>query len=160
MSKDKTAQNTVSSLAEESTISTRAATNCDMIIGWRFSASMMPWVRLSVLRRHGEFHAGSKVSLPTITNDLDEGIWSPVTRTFRDLGIDIEPHATMASAVGYIASDGGEFLPFLIEMRECVETGDNASQRACLAQVTSKPRWRDFVKELGGAAEIRRRFRL
>lgn len=134
----------------------------DVIKGWRFCATMMPWVRLSVLQRHGEFNAGPIAALPTITENSGEGMWLPVTVTLRELGIDVdEPQLSMSSAVGYLALDGGEFLPFLMEMRECVENeGDDAYQRACLETVLAKPRWAEFVAKLDGEAEIMRRFRL
>lgn len=133
----------------------------DLITGWRFSASLMPWVRLSVLRHHGEFHAGARAVLPRITDNPEEGIWLAVTQTFRELGIDIdEPQSTMSSAAGYVPLDGGEVLPFLIEMRECVEIADQAVQRTCLAEVLIKPRWAELVDKLGGSSEIMRRFKL
>lgn len=55
------------------------------------------------------------------------GVWVPVTKSVRKPGFPKEqsPPSTMASQVGPIPQDGGEFLPFLIEYRRIVETPDN-----------------------------------
>jgi hypothetical protein len=48
----------------------------------------------------------------------------PVLKTWRSLGIDMdEVPQTMASQVGYLPADGGDFLPFLLEYRMIVEDG-------------------------------------
>lgn len=49
--------------------------------------------------------------------------WVPVTKTFRELGIDVDdlPPVLMASEIGQVPQDGGEYLPFLIEYRTIVE---------------------------------------
>ncbi len=136
----------------------------EIIKGWRFSASMMPWVRLTVLRRHGEVHEGAGTeNLPVITENGEEGIWTPVTRTFRELGFDVDEPlpSTMSSAVGYIPLDGGTFLPFLIAIRECVEQQISATEQcACLKEVLSQAKWSEYVQMLGGEQEIIRRFGL
>jgi hypothetical protein len=48
-----------------------------------------------------------------------------VLKTWRSLGIDMDevPETTMASQVGYLPVDGGDFLPFLLEYRMIVEDG-------------------------------------
>jgi hypothetical protein len=55
------------------------------------------------------------------------GIWVPVSesRTGHSLKKQGPPPSTMASQVGQIPQDGGEFLPFLVEYRRIVEAPDN-----------------------------------
>jgi len=50
-----------------------------------------------------------------------EGIWTLKTKTFRELGIDIDevPNCTMASDIGLIRVE--DYLPFLIAVRQIVE---------------------------------------
>jgi len=78
---------------------------------------------LKWLRRHGEFHEGALP--PTEPPPLSIACWMPVLHTFRDLGIHLDevPETTMASQIGQIPVDGGEFLLFLLEYRMIVEDG-------------------------------------
>jgi hypothetical protein len=82
-----------------------------------------------------------------------EGVWIPVTRTFRELGLDIdEPRiSTMASDIGPIPTDGGNYLKFLIEVREAAEgDGGIEDRRAAVAKVFRDPAWRKTVRSLDG----------
>lgn len=61
----------------------------------------------------------------------------------------------MASAVGQILADGGEFLQFLIAVRQLVETDESATARRRTLKVElTKPRWLAFVRSLGGKAKV------
>jgi hypothetical protein len=93
----------------------------DLIVGWKLSVTMQRRTPLEWLRRHGEFHAGSKH--PAEVVPIERGCWMPVLKTWRELGIDMAqiPDGTMASEVGYLPLDGGDFLPFLIDYRMIVE---------------------------------------
>jgi hypothetical protein len=52
----------------------------------------------------------------------------PVPKTWRAIGIDADeiPETTMASQIGQIPVDGGDFLPFLMEYRMIVEDAAEA----------------------------------
>jgi hypothetical protein len=80
---------------------------------------------LKWLRRHGEYHVGA--DRPTEALPPEHACWVPVAKSWRDLGIDMDevPH-TMASQVGYLPADGGDFLPFLTEYRMIVEGAADA----------------------------------
>jgi predicted flap endonuclease-1-like 5' DNA nuclease len=54
---------------------------------------------------------------------MQHGIWTIQTKSWRELGFDIDelPPSTMASEIGQIAQDGGDFLPFLVAYRNIVE---------------------------------------
>jgi hypothetical protein len=58
----------------------------------------------------------------------------------------------MASAVGPIPEDGGEFLILLKEFRRLIEGAGTPPQRAAAAWAITqtKPEWREFANKLGG----------
>jgi hypothetical protein len=76
---------------------------------------------LKWLQRHREFHAGAE--RPTEALPPEHACWMPVPKSWRELGIDEDevPESTMASEVGQLPVDGGDFLPFLMEYRMIVE---------------------------------------
>ena len=73
----------------------------DVISGLEFNATMQLRTPLRVLKRHGEIHSDINTELPQIVNEMWEGIWLAKTRTFRELGIDIDEfqESTMASNI-------------------------------------------------------------
>jgi hypothetical protein len=108
----------------------------DLIAGWEMSVTMQLRTPLKWLQRHREFHAGTdcpKEQLPP-----EHACWVPVTKTWRELDIDEDemPPFTMASQVGYMPADGGDFLPFLMEYRMIVEGAADAL--AALGVMTPK----------------------
>ena len=98
----------------------------DLIKGWEMSVIMQLRTPLMWLQRHREFHEGA--AKPREVLPPKHACWVPVPKTWRDLGIDEDevPETTMASEVGQIPADGGEFLPFLLEYRMIVEDGGGA----------------------------------
>ena len=103
--------------------------------GYRFSATMAPCTPLRVLERHGEEHPGPASALPKYSDGQD-GLWQHRLGTWKELGdIAKEIESRMASAVGSIPRDGGEFLRFLKSFREIVESGD--SQQSILRRTQS-----------------------
>jgi hypothetical protein len=116
--------------------------NETLISGWRLSAVLQRRTPLKWLQRHGEFHVGAE--LPNETLPPAIASWSPVLKTWRDLGIDEDdvPEGTMASEIGYVPLDGGDFLPFLLEYRMIVEDGGGP-----LADLAARyPQWRHLAK--------------
>ena len=97
--------------------------NDDVLAGWELSVTMQRRTPLAWLLRHREFHEGS--NRPTEIVPMQHACWVPVTRSWRSLGIDVDemPETTMASEIGQIPVNGGNFLPFLIEYRMIVENG-------------------------------------
>jgi hypothetical protein len=85
------------------------------------SVTMQLRTPLKWLQRHREFHAGAE--RPTEALPPEHACWVPVPKSWRELGIDEDeiPDSTMASEVGQIPVDGGDFLPFLMEYRMIVE---------------------------------------
>jgi hypothetical protein len=115
--------------------------NDDILAGWLLSVTMQRRTPLAWLRRHGEFHEGSDP--PAEVVPMQHACWVPVTRSWRSLGIEMDeiPETTMASEVGQIPVNGGDFLPFLIEYRMIVEDGGGT-----LTDLASRyPEYRDLL---------------
>jgi hypothetical protein len=127
--------------------------NQDIIVGLQFVATMNPWVPLRVLLRHGEVHSDITRPPPGIAHDGSEGIWICKVCSLRSMGIDMdEPNpGMMASTVGPIATDGGDFLKFLIVVRRIVESEQTVETRASrLDEELRLTYWCKFVSALGG----------
>jgi hypothetical protein len=94
-----------------------ALANSDLVVGWSLCVTMSRLTPLAWLLRHGE-QAENPTEVPQ-----EHGIWLPMSKTFRELGIDVDevPPSGMSSEIGYIPSDGGDFLPFLVSYRKIVE---------------------------------------
>lgn len=113
----------------------------DLISGWEMSVTMQLRTPLKWLQRHREFHEGAKKPMEELPSQ--HAIWVPVSKSWRELGIDLNevPETTMASEIGQIPVNGGEFLPFLIEYRMIVEDGGGT-----LEDLASRyPQYRDIV---------------
>ena len=97
--------------------------NDDVLAGWEMSVTMQRRTPLKWLQRHREFREGSK--RPAERLPMQHACWAPVVRSWRAIGIDMDevPETTMASEIGQIPVDGGDFLPFLMEYRMIVEDG-------------------------------------
>lgn len=95
----------------------------DLISGWEMSVTMQTRTPLKWLQRHREFHTGAERPIEELPPE--HACWVPVLKTWRELGIDEDeiPETTMASEIGQIPVDGGDFLPFLMEYRMIVEDG-------------------------------------
>jgi hypothetical protein len=97
--------------------------NSDVLAGWQMLVTMRRRTPLKWLQRHREFHEGSE--RPAEKIPMQHACWLPVVKTWRAIGIDMDevPQTTMASEIGQIPVDGGDFLPFLMEYRMIVEDG-------------------------------------
>lgn len=132
------------------------AVNADILSGMTFCATMQMRTPLRVLARHGEVHAG-RGEPPDIAREQWEGIWVPRLKTWAELGIDLReaPTSTMASEVGQIPQDGGDYLKFLIAIRTVVEgDGSVAERRVCLNDELHDAQWSGFVSKLGGKSRV------
>lgn len=134
--------------------------NADILAGWRFCATMQVRTPARVLSRHGELHADLSSPPPVIATEMWEGIWLPETKTFAELGFGMaEPQFSMASDVGPIPSDGGDYLPFLLAVREAAERdGSPEARRAAVERVLDRPASERFVASLGREAVLARLF--
>lgn len=104
-----------------------------------FCATMQLRIPLRVLSRHGETSPSGRKP-PAIAQALHEGIWTQLLRGQRRLS------GTMASDIGPIHADGGEYLHFLLAVRRIVEPVTPINERVAeLRAELTKPRWQDFV---------------
>lgn len=102
----------------------------DLIAGYQFCATIQKRTTLFILEKHGECHPGPPDKLPIYGEEKD-GIWLPVTKTWKELGFDVEELSpgTMASDIGQIPEDGGDYLPFLKEFRKIVEQDGSPTEK-------------------------------
>ncbi|MDZ8118493.1 hypothetical protein [Pontiella agarivorans] len=84
--------------------------------GYRFSATLQPTVPLKYLRRHGEISP----NIPDEEKEVDSPhfIWLPEVESKYSF---LSEGRTVSSSVGPIDPDGGDFLLFLIALREIIE---------------------------------------
>lgn len=138
-----------------------ATSDEDLIKGWRLSATLQVRTPLRVLARHGEFWDAKDGPPPKLRPH--EGGWLHVLRTYAELGIPIPEVVvegkTMASDIGQVPVDGGEYLRFLKCVRQVVEENASISARLdLLRRELARTEWRAIVDRHGGAESICRRF--
>lgn len=123
--------------------------NKNLISGMKFCATMQLRTPLRVLLRHGEIHTNKKTVPPKIATEMWEGIWVIKTKTFRDLGFDMdELPDTIASDIGPIRADN--YLPFLIAVRKIVESHDSIENRIQrLREMPLTEDWKAYVDKYG-----------
>ena len=111
--------------------------NEDIIKGWEFCATLQLRTPLAVLKQHGRRVPLVPEGPPLVSTEMWQGIWT------YDLGdeFSISDARSMASEVGSIHANGGDYLPFLIAFRTITEGS---------ASVTDKEAGiRDLLKQLG-----------
>lgn len=131
--------------------------NSDIISGLEFCATMQLRTPLRVLLHHGEIHKGLSSLPPQYAYDSSEGIWVPKPKSFAERGIDRPqiPLGTMASDIGQVPEDGGDYLPCLIKIRSVVEANLTIDERIeNLLQVEFTEAERKCIEMLGGMRVI------
>lgn len=132
--------------------------NQEVVGGMSFCATLQLRTPLRVLLRHGENHSDMNAAPPIVAKEMWEGIWILKTKTFRELGIDLnEPERTIASDIGLIRAE--DYLPFLIAVREIVELTDSVDSRIKILREKAKcDHWRQFIRKHGGINKVIARF--
>ncbi len=113
--------------------------NEDIIKGWQFCATLQLRTPLSVLKQHGRRVPLSPDGPPLITTEMWQGIW------IHDVGDEFsmfDAHS-MASEVGSVPANGGDYLPFLIAFRSITEGGASVGEKEVAI--------RDLLKQSGSA---------
>jgi len=124
--------------------------------GFTFCATMQLRTPLAVLEHHNEIFTG-KQGMPPIYGTSADGIWIPRVKTWRELGIDLGEMdtSTMASAIGQIPEDGGDYLPFLKDVRRAIEKDESIKNRIdALRLVMREKKYAKFVKRHQGQNQI------
>jgi hypothetical protein len=136
----------------------------DLAKGWIFNAAIQLRTPLRVLMRHREIHA-SLTEPPSIAKAQWEGSWAPQIKTYQELGIEdpifeqlgseLSASATTSSDIGPVPASGGEYLKFLLVLREIVESHQPIEvRRELLRDELRKTQWNDFCIKLGGKQKI------
>jgi hypothetical protein len=104
--------------------------NTNVLKGMQFVATMMLRTPLNVLEHHGETFEGPVSNAPIYGTQAD-GIWVPKVKTWREMGIDMDelPPSVMASEIGPIPENGGDYLLFLKDFRRIVESSDSVESK-------------------------------
>lgn len=135
----------------------------DVVRGWKFGATMQLQTPLRVLERHGEISNGLG-DPPAIARDQSEGYWTPVLKSNVELGMPNVPEVsvnwkTMASDIGQIPIDGGQYLKFLLRVRGIVERHvPIEARKSALSEELKNLEWSEFVRKLGGKQSIQNSF--
>jgi hypothetical protein len=116
---------------------------------FKFSATMQLRTPLKILQHHNDTHWDRSMPPPEIVTKPWQGIWVPCTR----LSGLFEYEATMASEIGQIPVSGGDFLRFLLTIREAVEGHEHGKYAAALA-VASDRLWASIIEKLGSAEGV------
>jgi hypothetical protein len=97
--------------------------NRDILKGLTFHATLQIRTPLSVLIHHGESFSGPPSKAPRYGTEAD-GIWLYKTKTWREIGINIDEMSEVegASDVGPVRAS--EYILFLIDFRKIVEGQD------------------------------------
>lgn len=133
--------------------------NRELVSGLKFCATLQLRTPLRVLLRHGEMHTDINSEPPKIANEMWEGIWIIKTKTWNELGLDLNEvqESTMASEIGQIRA--GDYLPFLIAVREIVELNDSIDSRINKLREKAKgDDWRPFIRKHGGINKVIAKF--
>ncbi len=97
--------------------------NRDILKGLTFHATLQIRTPLSVLIHHGETFSGPPSKAPRYGTEAD-GIWLYETKTWRELGLDIDEMSEVEAASDVGPVRASEYIPFLIDFRKIVEGQD------------------------------------
>lgn len=154
------AQDDSSTDAGESRYVELARLNSDVSKGWRFSATMQLRTPLRILEMHGAVRLFAEADPPQVAPH--EGAWLPALKNFHEMGIDLpelQMDSRMASDIGPIPVDGGEYLRFLKEVRAIVERpAETADLQVMLRAELGKGEWSEIVNRLGGVERVESSF--
>lgn len=96
----------------------------EILDGYRFSATMQMRTPTSVLCQHGRIEKLPAHKLPRIVKQEWQGVWLPHLKPAAELGAWArEVNGAMASDVGYVPQDGGDFLRFMLLAHQIVDDG-------------------------------------
>lgn len=100
----------------------------DIIDGLEFVATLQLRTPLEILEHHGEIFKEKNQTPPNYAKEQWQGIWIPKTKSYKDLGLDIEEigNDSCSSDIGYVNSS--EYVKFLIDFRKIVES-DNSNEK-------------------------------
>lgn len=133
----------------------------DVLKGWKYCATMQLRTPLRVLEMHGRVWPKEDGDPPS--SPMGEGVWTMLTKSMAELGVnrpDLDIRSgTMASEIGPIPNDGGDFLRFLKSVRRIVERFDSIEDRRSDLRVElARPEWAEIIGKIGGKEDVYDRF--
>lgn len=105
-------------------------TTDQVIYGYRFSATMQLRNALHVLEQHGRLERVDRSALPIVTNQDWQGGWLAKTHAIAP-GLET-PEGQMASEIGPIEVDGGDYLRFMLLVRRIMACALSDTDKANL----------------------------
>jgi len=122
--------------------------NSDIIKGRQFVATMQLHTPLKYLEMHGQI-LDLKSEPPQVPEA--HGAWLPALKSWKELGISLKeaPIGTMASDIGQIPANGGEYLRFLKAFRAIVESNKSIEERSkeILSLPEQNPEFAEFLSK-------------
>ncbi|MHA6128881.1 hypothetical protein ACX3YD_22300 [Pseudomonas fluorescens group sp. PF-1] len=117
----------------------------EVINGYRFCATMQRRNSLYVLSQHGRIERRHNDKLPAIARESWQGIWTATTDLWEGFGMEakVEATRTMASSIGQIPIDGGDYLRYLLIIKRI---------EACKAPVPVRSNLYLMAQEIQGIA--------
>jgi hypothetical protein len=116
---DKTRQNSTSVSDIQTSSDWGGFASDSFVDGLEFGATLQLRTPLRVLTKHREIHKDRESPPPNYAKEGWEGIWLPKIDSKFDA---LSEGATMASEIGPVPLDGGDYLPYLISVRTVVES--------------------------------------
>jgi hypothetical protein len=131
----------------------------DLIKGYRFNATLQLRTPLYVLKRHGAMHTDPRKPLPKYAREPWQGIWTAVTKTWKELGgADIPEFvsSSVATDLGPMDDRGDAYFSFLLAVRTIAadKTLPVSQRRALIGEVCEQPQWKDFASAHGGPEAV------
>lgn len=125
--------------------------NRNVIKGLIFRVTLQIRTPLSVLIHQGEYFHGPPSKAPQYGTEAD-GYWSYELTTWRELGIDMDEMSETRGAADVGPVKASEYLPFLIEFRQIVESQETVDKKiAEIKELSNKNElFNYFSRQLNG----------
>lgn len=104
----------------------------DIIKGYEFKATLQFRTPLNVLKHHKEKIFDKNKKLPKYAKEGWEGTWLPITKTYKELGLDIEeiPAGTCSSDLGSLSVEEQElYFNFLLKFHTISESEEEVKEK-------------------------------
>lgn len=122
----------------------------DIVTHFAFLATAQLRTPLRVLQRHQDIWTDRSRNPPKLTTSPWQGIWVPQTR----LSERMAATSMMASEIGPIPLHGGDFLRFLLIVREIAESRTGQKRWDLIKSECQRDSWSPFIQRLGGPSGV------
>ncbi len=115
--------------------------NNDLIEGYEFNATLQLRTPLRILKHHKEIFKQKNLPLPKYLKEDWEGIWLPITKSYRELGFDIDEVVSSGCStdIGYLKEDEeNKYYQFLLNFHQISESNNSILEKIRLIKEASK----------------------